>query len=99
MILKIWGYILHRANHSVWFGQGLFHTNSIEELWSQIKRLSNNFSGLTINQLENMENNGTNIKNYLYSWIYYALFLRMIEKKKLSKINTQNYLINILKIY
>ena len=38
------GYILHRVNHSVWFGQGLFHTNSIERLWSQIKRLSNNFS-------------------------------------------------------
>ena len=76
------GYILHRVNHSVWFGQGLFHTNSIEGLWSQIKRLSNNFSGLTINQLENMENNGINIKNHLDGLICYALFLRMIEKRK-----------------
>ena len=96
---KDMGYILHRVNHSVWFGQGLFHTNSIEGLWSQIKRLSNNFSGLTINQLENMENNGINIKNYLDGWICYALFLRMIEKRKLSKLNTQNYLIDFLKIY
>ena len=48
---KDMGYILHRVNHSVWFGQGLFHTNSIEGLWSQIKRLSNNFSGLTKSQL------------------------------------------------
>ena len=96
---KDMGYILHRVNHSVWFGQGLFHTNSIEGLWSQIKRLSNNFSGLTINQLENMENNGTNIKNYLDGWICYALFLRMIEKRKLSKLNTKNYLIDFLKIY
>jgi len=24
------GYILHKANHSIWFGQGHFHTNSIE---------------------------------------------------------------------
>ena len=93
------GYILHRANHSVWFGQGLFHINNIEGLWSQIKRLSNNFSGLTINQHENMENNGTNIKNYLDGWICYSLFQRMIEKRKLSKLNTQNYLIDFLKIY
>ena len=26
------GYILHRVNHSVWFGQGLFHTNTVEGL-------------------------------------------------------------------
>ena len=90
------GYILHRVNHSVWFGQGLFHANSIEG--SQIKRLSNNFSGLTINQLENLENNGTNIKSYLDRWMCYALFLRMIQKKKLSKLNAQNYLIDFLKI-
>ena len=93
------GYILHRVNHSVWFGQGLFHTNSIEGLWSQIKRLSNNFSGLTINQLENMENHGTNIKNYLDGWICYSLFLRMIEKRKLSTLHKKNYLIDFLKIY
>ena len=26
------GYILHKVNHSVWFGSGLFHTNNIEGL-------------------------------------------------------------------
>ena len=26
------GFILHRVNHIIWFGSGLFHTNSIEGL-------------------------------------------------------------------
>ena len=30
------GYLLHRVNHSIWFGKGHFHTNTIEGLWSQI---------------------------------------------------------------
>ena len=46
------GYIWKRVNHSVWFGYGNFHTNNIEGLWSQIKRLSNNFSGISINSLQ-----------------------------------------------
>ena len=28
-----------------------FHTNNIEGLWSQIKRLSNTFSGITIGSI------------------------------------------------
>ena len=48
------GYILNRVNHSVWFGYGNFHRNNIEALWSQIKRLSNNFSGISIGSLENL---------------------------------------------
>jgi hypothetical protein len=32
------GYILHRVNHSVWFGQGSFHTNNIEGVLSRVKR-------------------------------------------------------------
>ena len=47
-----YGYILKRVNHSVWFGYGYFHTNNIEGLWSQIKRLSNNFSEISINSLQ-----------------------------------------------
>ena len=27
------GYILKRVNHFVWFGYGLFHTNTVESLW------------------------------------------------------------------
>ena len=42
------GYVLHRVNHLVWFGQGKFHTNSIEGLWSSIKRISNNFAGVNL---------------------------------------------------
>ena len=33
------GYILKRVNHSVWFGVGMLHTNTIESLWHQIKLL------------------------------------------------------------
>ena len=48
------GYILKRVNHSVWFGYGNFHTNNVEGLWSQIKRLSNNFSGISIGSIEKL---------------------------------------------
>jgi len=40
------GYKLRRVNHSVWFYSELFHTNSIERLLSQLKRLTKDFSGL-----------------------------------------------------
>lgn len=39
-------YILKRVNHSVWFGHGSFHTNTIEGLCSQLKGLIYNFSGI-----------------------------------------------------
>ena len=45
------GYILKRVNHSVWFGYGNFHTNNVEGLWSQIKRITNNFSGISISSI------------------------------------------------
>ena len=44
-------YLLKRVNHSVWFRCGSFHTYNIEGLWSQIKRLTNNFSGLSMNKI------------------------------------------------
>ena len=37
------GFKLNKLNHSVWFGQGLFHTNTVEGLWSQIKRILTTF--------------------------------------------------------
>ena len=49
-----YGYILKRVNHCVWFGYGNFHTNNLEGLWSQIKRLTNNFSGINIGFIENL---------------------------------------------
>ena len=48
------GYFLKRVNHSVWFGYGNFHTNNVEGLWSQIKRLSKNFSGISIGSIEKL---------------------------------------------
>ena len=49
-----YGYILKRVNHSVWFGYGNFHINNLKGLWSQIKRLTNNFSGINIGLIENL---------------------------------------------
>ena len=43
------GYILYRVNHSIWFGLGLFHTNSIEGAWNLNKRLTDCFTGLNGN--------------------------------------------------
>ena len=91
------GYKLHRVNHSVWFGSGLFHTNSIEGLWSQLKRLTKDFSGLTIEKLSKLEAKGLNIKDYLNSWICFGLYLRHVEKFKLSSIQSKHYLCELLK--
>ena len=33
------GYALYRVNYSMWFGQERFLTNSIEVIWSCLKRL------------------------------------------------------------
>ena len=46
------GYVLKRVNHSVCFGYGLFHTNTIEGLQSKIKKYSGNFSGISIYNLK-----------------------------------------------
>ena len=67
-------------NHSVWFESGLFNTNSVEGLWSQLKRLTHDFSGLTINTINYLEANGINTQEYLDSWICFGLFLRNVEK-------------------
>ena len=84
------GYILHRVNHSVWFGSGLFHTNTIVVLWSQIKRLCNYFTGINFPLLDKLENKGVSPNDYLDDWICWALFLRNIELKKINKINKVN---------
>jgi hypothetical protein len=92
------GYILKRVNHSVWFGYGNFHTNNIEGLWSQIKRLTNNFSGITIGSISEKCHNDKEKKDYLDNWICYALYFREIEQKKLSRKGKINLLINYIKI-
>ena len=91
------GYILKRINHSVWFGIGLFHTNNIESLWGQIKRYTNNFSGISIESLNSkFNNNEALIKEYLDGWICYSLFLRDIIRKKMSWNQRINYLCQFL---
>ena len=62
------------------------------------KKLTNNFSGITLIMVEKLESGGVNIKNYFDAWICYGLFLRNVEKYKLSTLNTQNYLIDLFKI-
>ena len=59
------GYVFHRENHSVWFGQGMFNTNSIEGLCSSIKRISNNFAGINFKMLGELDANGANPQDYL----------------------------------
>lgn len=57
------GFLLHRINHTLWFGSGLFHTNTVEGLWSRIKRLCNDFSGITFNLLDKVEKRDINPKD------------------------------------
>lgn len=71
------GFILKKVNHSIWFGYGLFHNNTVESLWSQIKTYTHNFTGISIENLNKEFNNDeTQIQEYLDGWITYALLLR-----------------------
>ena len=85
------GYILKRINHSIWFGYGLMHTNTIEGLWSQIKLLNKNFSGLNISMINKMFFTDKDKIEYLDGWIVYSLFLREIEIKKYNWTERINY--------
>ena len=78
------GYRLHRVNHSVWFGQGSFHTNTVEGLWSTIKRINNNFSGLSFNILDDITKNGGNPSDYIDDWICFSLFFRDVKMRILT---------------
>ena len=89
-------YILHRVNHSIWSFSGSFHTNTVEGLWSCIKRLSNNFSGLNFKLLTDLENKGIQLKDYIDDWLCYCLFMRDIEMKNLNEGEAREYLISML---
>ena len=47
---------LYKVNHSILFGQGHFHTNSIEGTWSKLKRLTRRFNGLNGNAFNTKRN-------------------------------------------
>ena len=90
------GYILKKVNHSVWFGMGLLHTNTIESLWHQIKLITQNFSGLNIeNLIKSINDDNDKIINYLDCWFCYALLIREFNINKL----TLGYRINLLSNY
>ena len=55
------GFILHRINHSISFGQGINHNNTIKSFWSRLKRLCDNFNGLNGKQF--YFNNNHNYKD------------------------------------
>ena len=90
------GYIHHKINHSVWFGQGSFHTNNIEGIWSKIKRLMDNFNGINGN-IFNGKNNINNI-DYFNSWICLGIFFMNTEHLQLGINAKKKYLISYLKI-
>ena len=96
---NVLGYILLRVNHSIWFGYGLFHTNTIESVWGHLKNNINNFSGISISMLNSkFGNNQTLLKNYLDGWICYSLFIREVKRRHLSWSDRINLLCNYLKI-
>ena len=67
------GFVLKKVNHSVWFGQGLFHTNSIKGLWSCIKLITNHFAGLNIKMLSNLEKNMIAPQKYMDGYALHFL--------------------------
>ena len=71
------GYILYKVNHSISFGYGQFHTNSIENTWSKLKRLTYSFNGLNSNIFNTRQN--INNKDYFNGWICTGLFFMKCE--------------------
>ena len=50
--LQVNGYILKQINRSVWLGININLTNIIESLWHNIKNITDNFSGLSMDSLK-----------------------------------------------
>ena len=64
------------------FGIGSLHTNTIESLWHQIKLITNNFKGLSIELLKkSFDNNELEITNYLDCYNCLALFIKETKYK------------------
>lgn len=92
------GFILKRVNHSVWFGNGLLHTNTIESLWHSIKAITNNFSGLTVEGIKKKFNsNEKDMSDYIDGWIAFVLLIRDFHRLNLNWPTRIQYLNNYLK--
>ena len=59
------GFILHRINHSLWFVQGSFHTNTKEGVWSRLIKLTNIFCGISGFTLYKFAEKGINVNDYV----------------------------------
>ena len=78
------GYILFKVNHSVWFGTGTFHTNTIEGVWSNIKIITNNFNGINGSIYNKFKNNEIEFYNYINGLICVTLYYMRCENFKLG---------------
>ena len=86
-------------NHSVWFGIGTLHTNTIESLWHQIKQITNNFAGISMENLKKTyKNDEKEITDYLDGWLCFSLFIRETRIKKLNWIGRINLLASYISI-
>ena len=91
------GFILHRINHSISFGQGINHTNTIEGVWSRLKRLCDCFNGLNGNQFYFNNNHNCNDTDYFNGYICAGIFFMDCEKNKLGLKDRGDYLIPFIK--
>ena len=69
------GYILYKLSQSVWFGTGNVHTNTIEGVWSAIKRIINNFNGLNGSIYNKFQNKEIEFTNYVNGCICTQYFI------------------------
>ena len=51
-------------NHSLWFSQGSFHTNTIEGVWSRLERLTNDFCRIDGYILNKFIEKGINVDEF-----------------------------------
>lgn len=90
------GYKLYKINHSVWFGSGHFHTNSIEGTWSKLKRLTRHFNGLNGNIFNTKKN--LDDGDYFNGWICSGIFFMQCEDKKLAYNDKKSYILSFIKV-
>ena len=88
------GYILHKVNHSIGFGYGQYHTNSIESTWGKLKRLTHSFNGLNGNVFNTRQN--LNNQDYFDWWICTGLFFIECESLGLALNEKKKYLLKYL---
>ena len=85
------GFILYRNNHSLWFAQGSFHTNTIEGVWNRIKRTNNKIWGINGAILSKLESKSIIINEYVNGIICSGLFFMECKHKKLGLNGKKNY--------